>query len=275
VGPDLGGRVVAFLEARRAAELAGLIERHGGVPLAAPCLQEVHRPDAPELAAAVDALCHPDTGVAVFLTGVGAAAIFEAADRLGRAAELYQALARQHVAVRGPKPAAALRRAGVRFQLAAPPPHTTSELVRALDGLDLAGTTVAVQLYGGPNPALRAALEARGARVVELFPYAWDRPLDPAPVVRLLDTLDAGAVAALLVTSAAQVSNLVGIAREHGREAGLRAALRRCPIGAQGPVAAAALAQAGLAAAFEPRHGHMGALVLAAARYLAAQEVPA
>jgi hypothetical protein len=39
---DLQGRVIAYLEARRADELAGLITRHGGVALAAPCLRELH-----------------------------------------------------------------------------------------------------------------------------------------------------------------------------------------------------------------------------------------
>ena len=39
---DLRGRTIAFLEGRRAAELASLIERHHGVPLAAPSLRELH-----------------------------------------------------------------------------------------------------------------------------------------------------------------------------------------------------------------------------------------
>jgi uroporphyrinogen-III synthase len=272
--PDLGGRTVAFLEARRAAELAALIARHHGRPLAAPCLHEVHRPDAPELAAAVDALCDPRTRLAIFLTGVGTQTIVEAARRRGRQADLLAALARMRVAVRGPKPTAALRRLGVRIDVVAPPPNTTAELLRALGSEPLDGATVAVQLYGGPNPDLRSALERRGARVVELFPYAWDRPPDPTPVLRLLDALAAAGVDALLVTSAAQVDNLFAIAHEHGREAELRASLRSVAVGAQGPVAAAALARAGVHVGFEPEHGHMGSLVLAAARHLA-ERVPA
>ena len=46
---DLQQRVIAFLEGRRTAELADLIRRHNGVPLAAPCLREVHAPDSPVL----------------------------------------------------------------------------------------------------------------------------------------------------------------------------------------------------------------------------------
>ena len=83
--PDLHGKVVAFLEGRRTTELADLIQRHNGVPLAAPCLREVHRPDAPELQRGVVQLCDADLGVAIFLTGVGTATVFEAARRMGLA----------------------------------------------------------------------------------------------------------------------------------------------------------------------------------------------
>ena len=51
------------------------------------------------------------------------------------------------------------------------------------------------------------ASERGGAHVVELAPYVWERPIDPAPVVALLDGLDAAQVDALLITSQAQVEN--------------------------------------------------------------------
>jgi uroporphyrinogen-III synthase len=268
---DLSGRVVAFLEARRSQELADLITRHNGVPLAAPCLREVHQADTPALVEAIEHLCDPGLGVGfvVFLTGVGVNTIFEAARLGGLEARLREALARQHVAVRGPKPSAALRRLEVAFELEAPPPHTTRELLSALKIWDLAGATVAVQLYGEPNPQLTEALAARGARVLEISPYVWLPPSDPQPVLHLLDELDAGRVDALLVTSQAQVDNLFGVAREHGRTP----ALDRVPVGAQGPIVADALRGEGIQPAFLPDHGHMGALVLAAAEYFSLQGV--
>src|SRR5689334_8679222 len=85
---DLGGRVVAFLEGRRAAELSDLIRRHNGSPLGAPCLREVHRPDAPALQASVRRLCSSDLALAIFLTGVGTATIFEAARHAGLEADV-------------------------------------------------------------------------------------------------------------------------------------------------------------------------------------------
>ncbi len=262
--PDLQRKVLAFLEGRRTSELADLIERHNGVPLAAPCLREVHRPDAPSLQAEVARACDAGLAVAIFLTGVGTTTVFEAARRMGREADLRQRLAQAIVTVRGPKPTAVLRKLDVRIDLIAPPPNTTSEVLAVLEAVEIKGKTVAVQLYGEPNPALSQALIERGATVLELAPYVWDRPVDPAPILRLLDALDLDQVDALLITSQAQVDNLFGVANEHDRAP----KLANVAIGVQGPVAEAALERHGLRATFRPAHGHMGALVLAAADYL-------
>ena len=89
-------RVVAFLEGRRSTELASLIERHNGVPLAAPCLREVHSPDAPELQASILQALEADLDVAIFLTGVGTTTVFEAARHMGREADLRAALGRRN-----------------------------------------------------------------------------------------------------------------------------------------------------------------------------------
>jgi uroporphyrinogen-III synthase len=260
---DLQRKVVAFLEGRRSTELADLIERHNGVPLSAPCLREVHAPDSTELQTSVQGVLDVDVSMAIFLTGVGTSTVFEAARRMGREADLRSTLERATVVVRGPKPTAVLRKLGVRIDITAPPPNTTAEVLSALSALDLSGTRVVVQLYGEPNPTLTQALRGRGAEVLELAPYVWDRPVDPAPVARLLDAFDRHQVDALLITSQAQVDNLFGVARDSGRTVDLAHVV----IGAQGPVAEAALQRHGLHATFRPAHGHMGALVLAAAEY--------
>jgi uroporphyrinogen-III synthase len=264
---DLHGRVVAFLEGRRTAELADLIERHNGIPLPAPCLREVHAPESPELQASIARALAADLSVAIFLTGVGTTTVFEAAGHMQREADLRRQLDQATVVVRGPKPGAVLRKLGVRIDLDAPPPNTTAEVLAVLEPVDLRARTVAVQLYGEPHPTLSQALAARGAQVLELAPYVWDRPVDPTPILHLLDALDQRQVDALLITSQAQVENLFGVAAEANR----LPALDGVAIGAQGPVAEAALDRRGLHADFTPRHGHMGALVLAAADYLTSE----
>ena len=263
---DLQRRVVAFLEGRRADEMADLIERHNGTPLAAPCLREVHTPDSPLLQQSVLRVLDAPLDVAIFLTGVGTATVFEAARAMRREADLRQRLETATVVVRGPKPAAALRKLGVRIDLSAPPPNTTAEVLAVLELLDLQRKTVAVQLYGEPSPALSRELAVRGASVIELAPYAWDRPVDPRPVLHLLEVLDRGEVDALLITSQAQVANLFDTADRVPN-------LKGVAIGAQGPVVEAALARRGLRADFIPERGHMGALVLAAATYFTSQGV--
>src|SRR5262249_7421070 len=150
-----------------------------------------------------------------------------------------------------------------RIDIAAPPPNTTGEVLAALEDVDVAGNPVAVQLYGAPNPELSVALAARGAHVLELAPYVWERPVDPTPILRLLDALTRGDVDALLVTSQAQVENLFGVASDRG----VAPKLSGVAVGAQGPVAEAALARYGVAVQFRPTHPHMGALVLAAAEF--------
>ncbi len=263
---DLDGKVIAFLEGRRAAEMADLIGRHHGVALAAPCLREVHSPDSPVLQSSIAAVLDlARLDVAIFLTGVGTTTIFESAAHMGREAELRQRLAHAMVVVRGPKPTAVLRKLDVRIDASAPPPNTTADVLRELEVVDLHGQTVAVQLYGEPNPQLSQTLAARGARVFELAPYVWDRPVDPAPILGLLDALDRHQVDALLVTSQAQVDNLFAVADEFARPV----ELANVALGAQGPVAEAALTRRGLCVRIRPAHGHMGALVLATADYFA------
>ena len=53
---------------------------------------------------------------------------------------------------------------------------------------DLVGLIkISMQLYGEPNPALTQALRERGATVLELTPYVWDRPVDPRPILVFCD----------------------------------------------------------------------------------------
>jgi len=250
--------------------LADLIQRHNGVPLAAPCLRELHSPESTVLQASIRRVIETDLDVAIFLTGVGTATVFESAKLMGAEVGLRSRLDAATVVVRGPKPLAVLRKLGVRIDLSAPPPNTSAEVLQVLEQQDLRGKTIAVQLYGEPNPALSQSLVKRGARVLELAPYVYNRPVDPRPILTLLDALNAHRVDALLITSQAQVDNLFAVAAESGRQP----ELGRVAIGVQGPVAEAALQRHGLAAAFKPWHGHMCALVLAAAKYLSTQGVP-
>ena len=263
----LDGRTVALLEARRARELADLVRRYGGEPWSVPAMQELPLDDAFESVARLRELCAAGADVVVFLTGVGARAMFELAAQLDLEARLREVLASAVVAVRGPKPTAVLREMGVRIDRSAAEPNTSREVLASVVGDTF--NRAAVQLYGAPDAELRAGLEARGASVLELPLYRWGMPADTAPLRDLVEHLDRAA--ALAVTSATQVRNLFALADDQGAESRLQAGLAGLAVAAVGPVAAAALRERGVRVDVVPDHPHMGAMVRDLARWFEAR----
>ena len=68
------------------------------------------------------------------MTGVGVAALLREAERLGRLDEVARRRCESTITVcRGPKPVAVLRRHDVQVGITAAEPHTTTELLQALD----------------------------------------------------------------------------------------------------------------------------------------------
>ena len=267
---SLNGHTIAYVEARFQSEMGSLISRHGGVPYAAPVLQEIYATDTPEVAALIDDICDGRVDVAILQTGVGTQALFEAADAQGRLPELLQALDGMTVLARSPKPAAVLRRNKVRIDLMPPEPFTSEDMIRSCRSLEFAGRSVAVQAYGGPNSLLLRTLREWGADVRETSLYSWGLPDDVSPVVGMLDRLDAGKIAAVAFTSQPQVPNLLAIAAGAGREDSLRRSLNSSGVlvASVGPVCTRRLLQNDLKVDVEPEHPHMGNLILALAERL-------
>src|ERR1044072_1021831 len=117
-------KTVAILEARLGRQPAALVSKHGGHPVHAPALAEVPAIEPKAIAALVRGLeAHP-AKAAIFQTGVGTAALFSATDALGVTDKLLALLRDMTVAVRGPKPTAALRARGVRIDRSAKDPFT-------------------------------------------------------------------------------------------------------------------------------------------------------
>ena len=279
---SLNGRTIAFVEARMTSEMAGLIERHGGVPYPAPVLQEVYLKDSPEVQQLVLDTCAGRVDAVTLLTGVGTQALVSTAAAMGREEEFIQALDQLTVIARSPKPARVLRRHKIHIDVMPPEPYTTADLVNSLQDWDLSGKTVALQHYGGPNRPLVAHLEEKGAQVREVTLYTWGLPEDEAPVLRMIDDLAGGGIDAIAFTSQPQVGNLLTIAAKADREATLRASLgaaasdfgakgrpggKGVVVASIGPVCSRRLREADLPVDVEPDHPHMGNLVLALADY--------
>ncbi len=261
---------MALLEARMESELAALVRRHGGEPLCVPALREVERDCAAETALAADAVAGGGA-VVVLATGVALARWLGVADGIGRGADLRAGFARSTVVCRGPKPVAVLKREGLPVHVRAEPPHTTAELLAALSSVPVKGRAVVVVQDGGWSPAVPDALAARGARVIEVRPYAWAPPEDQGPLRDLVRRVVAGEVEAVAVTTQAQARHLFAAAQEIGLGEALADALRgRVVLAAVGPTCARTLEELGVPPRVVPAQSKMGPMVVALAAALTA-----
>jgi len=237
----LRGARIGLTGVRRAEDTAEFVRRLGGVPILAPAIETVsEEATAPDLGP----LLRGEYRFVFFLTGVGARALFGVADERGQADELRSALARMTVIVRGPKARGALKGSGVTVHWQ-PKEATLVALAAGLDRFDLSGQTALVQWSGFLDETFRAALVARGARVVDLHLYRHGASPNEAPVLAAIDLVEKGELDFLTFTSAIGVRGFFAIAERQGRDDDLLAALRRgkTHLVAVGPVTAAALAE--------------------------------
>lgn len=233
------------------------------MPLHAPALAETPDLDPEQIRSLVTSLGAAPAKLAIFQTGVGTQALFNATDALGLTQKLLQILERTVVVARGPKPTGPLRLRGVRIDRSAPDPFTTREVLMAIDDLPLQGERVIVQRYGRENLELDRALEARGARVAEIPTYRWSLPRDTAPLADMIGRLERREVDAAVFTNAEQVRNLFTVAKTLHKDASLRSALNQTLVASIGPVASAALRDANVRIGVEASPPKLGALLSA------------
>jgi len=254
---------VAILETRMGEQLAGLVAGRGGIPFHAPALAELPDLDPQAIAQLVISLQKRPAKLVIFQTGVGTKALFAVTDSLALTNEFLEALKNSLVAARGPKPTGALRSRGVRIDYSAADPFTTHELLDELGGLRLQGERVIVQRYGSLNRELDAALAARGAEVTEIPTYRWALPQDTAPLEQLVARLERGEMHAVVFTNAEQARNLFAVSAKLNKEDILKKALNKVLVASIGPVASAALREAGVKVGLEASPPKMGALLSA------------
>jgi uroporphyrinogen-III synthase len=185
----LEGRLVALLESRMSDEIAAMVRRLGGEPVCAPAVREVPRLE--EVDTQVMRLAAGEYQVVIFLTGVGGATLFREADNLGQLPTVLRALEQVTVACRGPKPLAVMKRFGVAVHVVTMKPHTSHELLTAIEEVDLRTVPTLLVRYGERNVDTANALRARGARLDEACPYEWTLPDDPHTLAaHVRDTLE-------------------------------------------------------------------------------------
>jgi uroporphyrinogen-III synthase len=261
------GLRVLSLESRRSAEIARLIETYDGVPFSAPAMREVPLTENAEAIRFARELITGSFDIVVFLTGVGARALFKVISEQLPGETFLDALRRVKVAVRGPKPLAVLREWNVPVALTAPEPCTWRELFRALDEAPggLHAKRVVVQEYGAPNVEFIEALKERGAIVRSVAVYQWALPQDTSPLRSAVAALAGGLVRVALFTTGVQVNHLFQVASQMEREEHVRAAFRDVLVASIGPSTSETLRSFGIRVDLEPAHPKMGILVKEAA----------
>ena len=236
---SLSGYTIGVTADRRRDELAGLLESRGARVVLAPALRIVPIADDAELRAATRACLETPPDIVLVNTGIGMRGWLEAADGWGLSEPLHTALSRAYLVARGPKARAAIRSAGLQDQWS-PEGESYEEVVDHLTARGVAGLTVALQLHGESQPEYTEALEAAGARVIEVPVYRWAPPTDSAPLHRLVDLIAGHLVDAVTFTSAAAVNALLRAGEPAGED--LVSALRTdVLVACAGPVTAAPL----------------------------------
>ena len=266
--PSLSGKRVALLEARMSAELTTMVERFGGIAYSVPAVRETPVDQPEETTAFVDALCAGRFALVIFMTGVGASALLREAEKRAQLDAALAALRSATTVCRGPKPVAVLRRQDVQVNITAAEPHTTVEVLQALESVELKGKAIALVHYGERNDAIADGLHARGAALSEICLYEWRLPDDVAPLTRLVGEIIDGKIDAIAITSQIQIRHLFQIAERLGQSTALADALnRKIVVAAVGPVCATALRSFGVIPHVQPSHPKMGPMLVALADY--------
>ncbi|MEN8132967.1 MAG: uroporphyrinogen-III synthase [Pseudomonadota bacterium] len=257
------GKTVALLENRAGPQMADLVRKYSGRPFCAPALAEVPDIDTAYISSLLQEWMTNPAKVVIFQTGVGTKALFETTDALGLTETLLQLLSASLVVARGPKPTAVLRSRGVRIDLSAIDPYTSTEVLEALAPVALKRERVIVQRYGESNVKLDEALEGRGATVIEIPTYRWAMPANTQPLVDLMDGLARGEIDAVAFTSAAQARNLFSLAEQLGRTESLKIHLSNTLVASIGPVCTKMLEKLGVVVEVEARPPKLGPFVQA------------
>ncbi|MFV1964244.1 MAG: uroporphyrinogen decarboxylase [Pirellulaceae bacterium] len=264
--PSFRGLRVASLESRRAADMARLIHKFGGVPHVSPSMREVALEDNRIAVDFAHRLLTGEMSSVIFLTGIGFRLLLSTVQRHVDRQRYLHSLSDIITIARGPKTTAAMKEVGLTPTHRVPEPNTWRELLHTIDeNLSVAHQTVAVQEYGKANPSLVAGLEARGAHVFRVPVYQWGLPADTRALEDNVANLAAGRLEVVLFTSAQQVVHLLRIAETLNLLEDLQLQMKSMIVGSVGPTTSEALRDAGLPVDLQPEHPKMGALVATAA----------
>ena len=250
--------------------MRSLIERLGGIAVVAPSMQELPVEENTVALEAIRKVVAGDVSHIILLTGGGTEAMLDVADTQQLKQPLLDAMATIPLLVRGPKPAAALNKLGLKYTVKAPEPNTWRDLLTAIAAAAISfdGQTVAVQEYGVANPELYEALSKLGATVLPIPVYSWALPDDIEPLKRAVTATIAGEFDALLFTSAQQVRHVLMVAEQMRQRDEWLQATANVVVASIGPTCTETLLEEGLPVHVEASPPKMGPLVRSALQYV-------
>lgn len=243
-GPALAGCRIAVPESRALDLFAGMLERQGAVTIRCPMVSIHDVEDAAPVEAWLRRLAQGEHDDLIFYTGEGVTRLLGFARRAGLEEGVLDAMKRARKFVRGPKPAAALRRQRLAPDISVEPP-TTDGIVAALHTLPLEGRRVGVQLYPDSPDTVADYLTAAGARPDPVLCYRYASDEEDARVAQVIDAMSSGDIDLIAFTSSPQIRRLQQVAGKTNRAEALATAMQRTQIAAIGPVTAEAVTRAG------------------------------
>src|SRR2546426_5313746 len=211
------GITVGLFETRRQRELTAMFAARGAEVVACPLVFPESRGAEEPVRKFIEEATQGKFAVAIFYTGIGIQAIFDAAEQLGNREALKEALSRMTLVARGPKSKGALKRHNLAPAFLAEPP-TTEGLVTRVEALDVGGKRVAVALAGDhPSPALAEAVERGGGEIYQFAPYHYRLPGDLSEIGAFIQKVLAGGGQTAVVLRPPPRATFWGAAGEGGR----------------------------------------------------------
>ena len=254
---------VCSFESRKRDAMTSLIERNQGNPTLVHSMDEIPLEDNAQVKSFCEKLFRGEIDVIVFMTGVGATALLNAAELYFPREQVLAAFRKIIVVVRGPKPTVVLRNWEVPIHYSAPEPNTWHEIISVLDDkkFSVTGKHIAVQEYGKPVEEFYKALRNRGAQVLPIAVYRWALPDDTSGLRNAIHATIRGDYNVLMFTSAQQITHVLQIAEEEQVKEDWLLAASKTMIASVGPTCTEALQEVGLPVDFESSPPKMGPLV--------------
>lgn len=270
----LEGYRILILETREEAQFSRLLQEQGANVLQCPMFTIHDAPDPVPVETWIRLFIARPFDDLVLMTGEGLRRLMKVALRMGIDQDFIAAAGHARKFARGPKPVRALREIGLEAQVITETP-TSEGIAEMLAREDLQGHRVGLQLYPDKDHAkLIAAITSRGASVETVLPYVYDPQVADTSIVSAIDEMAHGRVDALALTSSGQVRRLIDVAKAHGCEDRLRAALAQTPIASVGPVVSDELKTYGLRTDIYPANDAFFMKPLISAMALTLNETP-